>query len=200
MASVSLLRRRRRAEQQHAQRRPRADQPEAAAQRAPAGGQRHRSAAASRTSPRGRRRHPLHAAGAGPDHRRQCPSRTQYQFVAGRRRPRSCWSTTGPGSWCSALKQGAPALARRRHRHPGRGPWRPIIEVDRDTAARLGDQPASAVDDALYDAFGQRIVSTIFTQANQYRVILEAAPDVHRQHRRPGATSTCSPAPASRCR
>src|SRR5690349_5568022 len=49
------------------------------------------------------------------------------------------------------------------------------IEIDRDTAARLG-VTASAVDDALYSAFGQRIVSTIFTETNQYRVILEAQP------------------------
>ncbi len=49
------------------------------------------------------------------------------------------------------------------------------IEVNRDTAARLG-VTASAVDDALYSAFGQRIVSTIFTETNQYRVILEAQP------------------------
>jgi multidrug efflux pump len=49
------------------------------------------------------------------------------------------------------------------------------IAVDRDTASRLGIT-ASAVDDALYSAFGQRIVSTIFTDTNQYRVILEAKP------------------------
>jgi multidrug efflux pump len=49
------------------------------------------------------------------------------------------------------------------------------IDVDRDTAARLGISTAS-VDDALYSAFGQRIVSTIFTETNQYRVILEAQP------------------------
>jgi hypothetical protein len=48
--------------------------------------------------------------------------------------------------------------------------------VDRDTASRLGIT-ASAVDEALYSAFGQRIVSTIFTETNQYRVILEAMPD-----------------------
>jgi multidrug efflux pump len=51
------------------------------------------------------------------------------------------------------------------------------VDIDRDTASRLGIS-ASAVDDALYSAFGQRIVSTIFTQTNQYRVILEARPDV----------------------
>ncbi len=49
------------------------------------------------------------------------------------------------------------------------------VAVDRDTASRLGIT-ASSVDDALYSAFGQRIVSTIFTDTNQYRVILEAQP------------------------
>ena len=49
------------------------------------------------------------------------------------------------------------------------------ITIDRDTAARLGIS-VGTVDNALYDAFGQRIVSTIFTQSNQYRVILQAAP------------------------
>ena len=50
-----------------------------------------------------------------------------------------------------------------------------FINVDRDTAARLGIS-TSSIDDALYSAFGQRIVSTIFTETNQYRVILEARP------------------------
>jgi multidrug efflux pump len=50
------------------------------------------------------------------------------------------------------------------------------IQIDRDTAARLGVSMAT-VDNVLYDAFGQRIVSTIYTQSNQYRVILEASPD-----------------------
>ena len=49
------------------------------------------------------------------------------------------------------------------------------IEIDRASAARFGITPAT-VDNALYDAFGQRIVSTIFTQSNQYRVILESEP------------------------
>ncbi|MGH7189377.1 MAG: efflux RND transporter permease subunit, partial [Acetobacteraceae bacterium] len=51
------------------------------------------------------------------------------------------------------------------------------IDVDRAKAARLGITMAT-VDNALYDAFGQRIISTIFTQSNQFRVILEAAPDL----------------------
>jgi multidrug efflux pump len=50
------------------------------------------------------------------------------------------------------------------------------VDIDRDTAARLNIS-AAAIDEALYSAFGQRIVSTIFTQTNQYRVILEARPD-----------------------
>ena len=50
------------------------------------------------------------------------------------------------------------------------------IEVDRDTAGRLGVS-LSTIDNALYDAFGQRIISTTFTESNQYRVILEAAPE-----------------------
>ncbi|HEY2752276.1 efflux RND transporter permease subunit [Phenylobacterium sp.] len=50
-----------------------------------------------------------------------------------------------------------------------------FVDIDRDTAARLAITPA-AVDDALYSAFGQRIVSTIFTETNQYRVILESRP------------------------
>jgi multidrug efflux pump len=52
-----------------------------------------------------------------------------------------------------------------------------FVDIDRDTASRLGIT-ASAIDDALYSAFGQRIVSTIFTETNQYRVILEARPGV----------------------
>jgi multidrug efflux pump len=49
--------------------------------------------------------------------------------------------------------------------------------IDRSTAARFGITPAT-VDNALYDALGQRIVSTIYTQSNQYRVILEADPRI----------------------
>jgi multidrug efflux pump len=51
-----------------------------------------------------------------------------------------------------------------------------VVHIDRDTASRLGIT-ASSIDDALYSAFGQRIVSTIFTETNQYRVILEAQQD-----------------------
>ena len=49
--------------------------------------------------------------------------------------------------------------------------------IDRATAARFGITPAT-VDNALYDLFGQRIISTIYTQSNQYRVIMEADPSL----------------------
>lgn len=50
------------------------------------------------------------------------------------------------------------------------------VVIDRDTASRLGITP-QMIDDTLYDAFGQRQISIMFTQLNQYRVILEVAPD-----------------------
>ena len=50
------------------------------------------------------------------------------------------------------------------------------LSIDRDLASRLGVS-VQAIDDALYDAFGQRQVSTIFTQQNQYRVVLEVPPE-----------------------
>jgi multidrug efflux pump len=50
-----------------------------------------------------------------------------------------------------------------------------VLTIDRDTAARLGVLPAT-IDSILYDAFGQRQVSTIFTQLNQYHVILQVDP------------------------
>ena len=53
------------------------------------------------------------------------------------------------------------------------------VDIDRATASRLGITPA-AIDNALYNAFGQRLVSTIFTQTNQYRVVLEVKPEFQR--------------------
>ncbi|MFI5175626.1 MAG: multidrug efflux RND transporter permease subunit, partial [Terriglobia bacterium] len=53
------------------------------------------------------------------------------------------------------------------------------LEIDRDTASRLGVLPQT-IDDTLYDAFGQRQVSTIFTQLNQYHVVLEVSPEFQR--------------------
>src|ERR1700744_3653522 len=52
-----------------------------------------------------------------------------------------------------------------------------FLTVDRDTAARFGIS-AATIDNALYDSFGQRIISTIFTESTQYRVIMEADPKI----------------------
>ncbi|NOG71027.1 MMPL family transporter [Roseicella sp. DB1501] len=55
------------------------------------------------------------------------------------------------------------------------GGLRVTVDVDRDKAGRLG-VTMQGIDDTLYDAFGQRQISTIYTQNNQYRVVLEATP------------------------
>ncbi|MBV9759744.1 MAG: MdtB/MuxB family multidrug efflux RND transporter permease subunit [Acidobacteriaceae bacterium] len=54
-----------------------------------------------------------------------------------------------------------------------------VLVIDRDTASRLGIG-MQQIDDTLYDAFGQRLVSTMFTQLNQYHVVLEVAPEYRR--------------------
>ena len=54
-----------------------------------------------------------------------------------------------------------------------------FVEINREAAARYGIS-ASDIDAALYNAFGQRLISTIYTQANQYRVVLEVAPESRR--------------------
>ena len=54
-----------------------------------------------------------------------------------------------------------------------------FIRIDRDAAARFGIT-AATVDNVLYDVFGQRIVSTVYTQSNQYRVIYEVEPEMAR--------------------
>ena len=63
------------------------------------------------------------------------------------------------------------------------------VDIDRDTASRLGITP-QAIDDALYDAFGQRQVATTFTQLNQYRVVLEVKPSVPEHAGRRSTAST----------
>jgi multidrug efflux pump len=50
------------------------------------------------------------------------------------------------------------------------------VEIDRDAASRMGVTTA-AIDNALYNAFGQRLISTIYTQSNQYRVVMEVKPE-----------------------
>ena len=75
------------------------------------------------------------------------------------------------------------------------------VEVNRQLAARYGITPAT-IDNALYDALGQRIVSTIFNQSNQYRVMLVAKPESLPDVSSRSATCTCRPRPAApgRCR
>jgi hydrophobe/amphiphile efflux-1 (HAE1) family protein len=53
------------------------------------------------------------------------------------------------------------------------------LVLDRDTASRLG-LDAQTIDDTLYDSFGQRQVSTVFTQLNEYHLVMEVAPDYQR--------------------
>jgi multidrug efflux pump len=99
-------------------------------------------------------------------------SRTQYQFSVEDANP-------------DELSLWVPRLVDRLRRIPGlvdvtsdlqdRG-LQVYVEIDRDTASRLGVTPA-AIDNALYNAFGQRLISTIFTQTNQYRVVLEVGRD-----------------------
>jgi len=67
------------------------------------------------------------------------------------------------------------------------------LTIDRDTASRLGIYP-QAIDNTLYDAFGQRLVSTIFTQLNQYHVVLEVAPGFRQN---PGALKDIYVRPSS---
>jgi hydrophobe/amphiphile efflux-1 (HAE1) family protein len=79
--------------------------------------------------------------------------------------------------WAPALRAAmarSPALADVTSDQEDDG-FRTFIDVDRDAAMRLGVS-MQAVEDTLYDAFGQRQISTIFGQANQYRVVLEADP------------------------
>ncbi len=82
------------------------------------------------------------------------------------------------------LNQWAPRMFRKLQTLPGlvdvssdqqnRGLEASVV-IDRDTASRLGITP-QMIDNALYDAFGQRQVSTIYTELNQYHVVMEAAP------------------------
>jgi multidrug efflux pump len=71
------------------------------------------------------------------------------------------------------------------------------LQIDREAAGRLGVTVA-AIDTALYNAFGQRLISTIYTQSSQYRVVLEAASDFRRGPRAletlyvPGSTTSAT--------
>ena len=98
-------------------------------------------------------------------------SRTQYQFVLEDANPDE-FDTWIP-KLLARLKQ-LPQLEDVATNYNANG-LSAFVQIDRATAGRFGITPAT-VDNALYDSFGQRIVSTIFTQTSQYRVILEAVP------------------------
>jgi multidrug efflux pump len=102
-------------------------------------------------------------------------SRTQYQFTLESADP-AALSTWTPKLLDALRRQPELADVVSNQEENGLAVY---IAVDRDSAARLGIS-VGTVDNALYDAFGQRIVSTIFTQSNQYRVILEADPASYR--------------------
>jgi multidrug efflux pump len=98
-------------------------------------------------------------------------SRTQFQFIL--EDPDADRLSEWVPKLIDRLKR-APELADVASDLQDRG-LQAYLEIDRDAASRLGIS-TSAIDDALYNAFGQRMISTIYTQANQYRVVLEAAP------------------------
>ena len=103
-------------------------------------------------------------------------SRTQYQFTL------QANSLEALSTWVPALMDKLatlPALSDVSSDWQDQG-LVAYVNVDRDSASRLGIS-MSEVDNALYNAFGQRLISTIYTQANQYRVVLE-----HDTHATPG--------------
>ncbi len=102
-------------------------------------------------------------------------SRAEYQFIL--ESADSTALTTWTPKLVAALRQ-LPQLADVASNQEDSG-LAAYLTIDRDSAARLGIS-VGTVDNALYDAFGQRIISTIFTQSNQYRVILQANPESFR--------------------
>ncbi|MFL6582528.1 MAG: MdtB/MuxB family multidrug efflux RND transporter permease subunit [Burkholderiales bacterium] len=99
-------------------------------------------------------------------------SRTQYQFSV------EDADAANLGMWVPRLVdrlRALPQLADVASDLQDRG-LQAYVDIDRSTASRLGVTP-SAIDNALYNAFGQRLISTIFTQSNQYRVVLEVQPE-----------------------
>ncbi|WP_225548394.1 MdtB/MuxB family multidrug efflux RND transporter permease subunit [Chromobacterium violaceum] len=102
-------------------------------------------------------------------------SRTQYQFTL------QATSQDDLSTWVPKLVrrlQREPALADVASDLQDKG-LQAYVNINRDVASLLGVTTA-AIDNALYDAFGQRLISTIFTQTNQYRVVLEVDKDHQR--------------------
>jgi multidrug efflux pump len=98
-------------------------------------------------------------------------SRTQYSFIATDANPEEL------SAWVPRIVsklQTLPQLVDVASDQQSQG-LSAFLTIDRDTAGRFGITPAT-IDNALYDSFGQRIVATVFTQSNQYRVIMQAIP------------------------
>ncbi len=118
-------------------------------------------------------------------------SKTQYQFLLSS--PDSTDLQKANDALLARLKQ-LPQLADVASdlQNQGLQAW---VQIDREAAGRLGVTVAS-IDTALYNAFGQRLISTIYTQASQYRVVLEAASEFRSGPRAleglyvPGSTTT----------
>jgi multidrug efflux pump len=102
-------------------------------------------------------------------------SRTQYQYSL--ESPNLTDLTTWAPRLVARLRE-RPELSDVASDQQDRG-LETAVRIDRPTASRLGITP-QMIDDALYNAFGQRQISTIFTQLNQYRVVLEVKPDFRR--------------------
>jgi multidrug efflux pump len=102
-------------------------------------------------------------------------SRTQYQYSL--EDPNGTELALWTGKLVDKLKT-IPALRNVATDQQNDG-WEEHVVIDRLTASRLGITP-NLIDNTLYDAFGQRQVSTIFTQLNQYHVVLEVAPQFQR--------------------
>ncbi|HWJ39900.1 MAG TPA: multidrug efflux RND transporter permease subunit [Candidatus Limnocylindrales bacterium] len=102
-------------------------------------------------------------------------SRTQYQYSL--EDPSADELNTWTNKLVAKLKT-IPALRNVATDQQNNG-WEEHIVIDRLTASRLGITP-NLIDNTLYDAFGQRQVSTMFTQLNQYHVVLEVAPQFQR--------------------
>ena len=98
-------------------------------------------------------------------------SRTQYQFTV------EALNRDQLDEWVPRIVNGLAQrpeleLVTSDYQSPGRMAW---LNINRDAAGRLGIS-METIDNALYDALGQRLISTIFTQTNQYKVVLETAP------------------------
>ena len=102
-------------------------------------------------------------------------SKTEYQFLLSS--PNGADLSAATGALVDRLKT-VPALANVATDLQDQG-MQAYLQIDREAAGRLGVTVAS-IDAVLYDAFGQRLISTIYTQSSQYRVVLEAEPAARR--------------------